>query len=689
MKEVVSITLGRSSRDYEFTTGLLGEEVHVRRIGADGDVARVKALIREHDGKVDAIGLGGLVGEFKVGKARYPQYEAQEIIREARTSPVADGALLKGTLERWAVARAVAKEPGRFNYRRVLVFSGIERYPLAEALSTYNVELRFADPKVHFGLPLALNSMKALDRYAKWAMPHLADKPFRRLHPIGKGPAHDARLEKDCAWADVLAGDFAFIRRYAPHNLRGRTILTDDPSPAEIQDLKERGVHTLITMTPPISAERPFVATDILEAMILAVKGIKSLDEATALAVIAEAQWNPTVQRLTEDSEIDTFAFVIHPLSTRFIYKDPRFRIFKHLPQKLVERVAANIPPIYLSRMKGIKSEGTGKEIEGILLTLGATPRELMRRPTSFTYRRLIKAARMAERMGAKLMGLGAFTSVVGDAGITVAQKADIGITSGNSLTVAATLEAAKQAVKLMGGRVDQGTAVVIGATGSIGAVCARLLAQACGDVICIAPRAEKLLALKQQIEKETPNARVTIATVADDYVGRADLIVTTTTALNTKIVDIEKLKPGAVVCDVARPPDIVEEDAARRPDVLVIESGEITLPGTVDFGFDIGLPPGTAYACLSETALLALEGKFEDYTLGRNIEMDRVKEMYHLAKKHGLKLAGLRSFDHYVTPEMIAEKRRLADERRRALGMPLDAGDEEISSEMPLAVGA
>ena len=688
MKEVVSITLGRSARDYEFTTTLLGEEVHVRRIGADGDVARVKALIRQYDGTVDALALGGVVKEFTLGKAKYPHYEGQEIAREALSTPTADGVLLKATLERWAVARAVAQEPGRFNYRRVLVFSGIERYSLAEALNTYNVELRFADPKIHFGLPITLNSMKLLNQYAKLALPYLADKPYRRLHPIGKGAKHDARLEKDCRWADVLAGDFSFIRRYAPRDLKGRTIFTDDPSPDEINDLKARGVHTLITMTPPISAERPFVATDILEAMVLAVKGLRTLDEATALAVIADAKWHPTVQRLTEDEEMDKFAFVIHPLSTRFIYNDPRFKIFKYFPQALVERVAATMSPMYLSRMTGIKSEGTGKEIEGILLTLGATPRELMRRPTSFTYRRLIKAARMAERMGAKLMGLGAFTSVVGDAGITVAQKSAIGITSGNSLTVAATLEAAKQAVKLMGGRVDEGTAVVIGATGSIGAVCARLLAQAVGDVICIAPRAEKLLALKQLIEKETPHARVTIATNADEYVGRADLIVTTTTALNTKIVNIEKLKPGAVVCDVARPPDITEDDAAKRPDVLVIESGEISLPGTVDFGFDIGLPPGTAYACLSETALLALEGKFEDYTLGRNIEMDRVKEMYRLSKKHGLKLAGLRSFDHYVTPEMIAEKRRLADERRRAMGLPLDAGDEQLESEMPLEVG-
>ncbi len=687
MKEVVSITLGRSARDYEFTTTLLGETVHVRRIGTDGNVSRVKSLIQEYDGKVDAIGLGGIVPTFHVGSARYTHNEAQSIANMAQQTPAADGVLLKGTLERWAVAQAVKQEPGRFNYRRVLVFSGIERYPLAQALSTYNIDLRFADPKIHFGLPVTLPSLSWLERYAKWAMPRLIDKPYYRIHPIGRDMPTDQRLESDCKWADVLAGDFAFIRRYAPHNLKGLTIFTDDPSREEIDDLKQRGVHTLITMTPPISDERPFVPADILEAMVLAVTGRSSLDEASVMQVISEAQWSPTIQRLTDEAEIDKFAFVIHPLSTRFIYNHPKLRIFRFFPQRLVEWVAAYMPPLYISRIRGIKSEGTGKEIEGILLTLGGTPRELMRRPESFTYRRLIRASRMAERMGAKLMGLGAFTSVVGDAGITVAQKSDIGITSGNSLTTAATLEAAKQAVKLMGGRVDRGTAVVIGATGSIGAVCTRLLAQAVGDVICIAPRPERLLALKQRIEAETPGAKVTVATNADDYVGRADLIVTTTTALNTKIVDIEKLKPGAVVCDVARPPDITEEEAAKRPDVLVIESGEILLPGNVDFGFDIGLPPGTAYACLAETALLTLDGKFDDYTLGRNIDMNKAKEMYRLAQKHGLKLAGLRSFDRYVTPEMIAEKRRLADERRRALGIPLENGDEQIPTEMEMHV--
>ncbi|HSR34618.1 MAG TPA: serine carboxypeptidase, partial [Anaerolineae bacterium] len=113
-------------------------------------------------------------------------------------------------------------------------------------------------------------------------------------------------------------------------------------------------------------------------------------------------------------------------------------------------------------------------------------------------------------------------------------------------------------------------------------------------------------------------------------------------------------------------PPDVKEEDARLRPDVLVIESGEVLLPGEPNFGFDIGLPPGVAYACLAETAVLAMEGRFENFTLGRNIEMEKVKEMYRLFKKHGLQLEGLRSFGRYVTDEEVAYKRELADDLRQ-----------------------
>ena len=133
----------------------------------------------------------------------------------------------------------------------------------------------------------------------------------------------------------------------------------------------------------------------------------------------------------------------------------------------------------------------------------------------------------------------------------------------------------------------------------------------------------------------------------------------TATSAFGQRVIDLTKCKPGAVICDVARPPDISPAEAALRPDVLVIESGEVLIPGDIDFGYDIGLPPKTAYACLAETALLAMDGRFEDYTLGRNIDMERVKEIYKLFGKHGFQIAGLRSFEEYITDEDIAEATR------------------------------
>ncbi|NTV62029.1 MAG: serine carboxypeptidase [Oscillochloris sp.] len=683
MKRVVSISLGSSARDYRFTATILGRRIEIQRIGTNGDIARAGELIREHDGRVDVIGLGGLTPVFRVGAARYPHREAIHLASLAQRTPVVDGGVMKGTLERWSITQAARTSPGLFRYKKILLTSGIERYQMAATLAQYDASLRFADPIIHFGagyLPVPRN-LSQLELYAATTLPITALLPYRLLHPIALGQeGHDPRAERLFSWAQVIAGDFAFIRRFAPVDLRNKAIITDDPSPQEIDDLRQRGVTTLVTMHPPLLDEqgqptaRPFVSTDVLEAIVAAIQETgRQPNEAEALDFIAAAGWGPTIQDLNPRPK-PKFAFVIHPLRTSMVAKHATYRWTRYLPERLVELVAAEIPPMYLSRIRGIRSKATGEETEGILLSLGTTPREMMRRRPEFTYRRLIRAARMAERMGAQLMGLGAFTSVVGDAGITVAQKTEIGITSGNSLTVAATLEAAKRAVTLMrGGRPDHVRAVVIGATGSIGAVCARLLAQAVHDVVLIAPRAERLLALKQQIEQETPSARVIAATNPDAYVGEADLIITTTSALTGKVINVDKLKPGAVICDVARPPDVKEEDAARRPDVLIIESGEIMLPGEPDFGFDIDMPPGTAYACLSETALLAMEGKFEDYTLGRNIEMDRVKEMYRLWHKHGLELARLRSFGVHVTDEMIVEKRRLAEERRKRLGLPTE----------------
>lgn len=363
---------------------------------------------------------------------------------------------------------------------------------------------------------------------------------------------------------------------------------------------------------------------------------------------------------------IAKFAFVVHPLSVEDVRRSAHFRWARTLPDAVVESVAARMPPFPIGKVVGGHSPATGARIEGLLIALGTTPREMMRRSPEFTYRRLYLAARMAHRAGARLMGLGAFTSVVGDAGLTVARHAPLAITSGNSLTVATTLEAAKQAVLRMDMSDPSCTrAMIIGATGSIGSVCSRMIAQAVRDVVLVSIEPDRLRDLRRLILDESPATRVVVATRSDTEIGDCDLIVTATSAFGERILDISRCKPGAVICDVARPPDVGAAEAALRPDVVVVESGEVWIPGVEDLGYDLGLPRGVSYACLAETALLAMDGRFESFTLGRDLQVGRVKEIFRLFRKHGFRLAGLRSPTGPLDDAEFDFKRRFAQALR------------------------
>jgi predicted amino acid dehydrogenase len=361
------------------------------------------------------------------------------------------------------------------------------------------------------------------------------------------------------------------------------------------------------------------------------------------------------------------FAFVLHPLTVDYLGNHPRYRWTRRLPRQWVETAAAYMPGRYVGTVKGSRSEATGKPIDGLIYALGATPRQMLTRPPEFTYTRLNQAVKDAADRGAKIVGLGAFTKVVGDAGITVAKRAPIPVTTGNSLTIAATLETAKLTAKRLGWPdLAKGKAMIVGATGAIGSVCSRLLAAAVKDVVLVSIEPDRLSALKQKILAEVPGATVETDLTTNRWVGECDLIVTATSAFGQRVLDISQCKPGAVILDVALPPDISEEEAAVRPDVLVVESGEVTLPGPAHFSFDIGLPQGVAYACLAEAALLTMEERYECFTLGRDVPPSSVKEIYRLFRKHGLQIAPLRTFGRLLTDDLIAEKNARTDELLR-----------------------
>jgi hypothetical protein len=172
------------------------------------------------------------------------------------------------------------------------------------------------------------------------------------------------------------------------------------------------------------------------------------------------------------DARGHRFAFILHPLTVDYLPKHPRYTWTRHLPRKWLEVSAAHMPARYVGTARGGRSPATGKPVHGLIYALGATPRQMLTRPPEFTYSRLDAAVRDAAAHGAKIVGLGAFTKVVGDAGITVAKRAPIPVTTGNSLTIAATLETAKlTAIRLGWPSLAKGKAMIVGATGAIGSV--------------------------------------------------------------------------------------------------------------------------------------------------------------------------------------------------------------------------
>lgn len=361
---------------------------------------------------------------------------------------------------------------------------------------------------------------------------------------------------------------------------------------------------------------------------------------------------------------MDTFAFIIHPVHPRRDIGRKYPFLARVVTDWQIKLLAPFFPPVYLSEVEGITSASTGKQIKGWLVACPLTPTHFLELPEKQVYRKIIQTGRLAEKLGAKILGLGAFTSVVGDAGQTIAQGLDVPVTTGDSYTVAVAVRAVREAARQMDIPLNSATAAVVGATGAIGRVCVELLANDVAELILIGRRLDALEALKQSLVDHKATAQLKISTDMNALTD-AHLILTVTSAIHS-VIHPEHLCPGSVVCDVARPRDVSAQVAAVRDDVLVIDGGMVEVPGAVDFHFNFGFPPGKAYACMAETMALALEGRFEDYTLGKHITRARVEEITAIADRHGFRLSGFRSFERPVTEEQIDRVRQNALKRQR-----------------------
>ena len=275
MKKIVSVSLGSSTRDHQAQVNLLGEDFDISRVGTDGKLDAAIAKVHELDGHVDAIGLGGIDVYLYAGKHRYALRDGLRLLEAAKTTPVVDGSGLKNTLEREAV-RYMQEDLGiSLKGKKVLMVSALDRFGMAQALVDAGADVLFGDFIFALDLDKPVKGLHEFEEMAEKYLPDACKLPFQFFYPTGKKQEKPPQPKYPQYYhdADIIAGDFHFMRQFMPDDLKGKIVLTNTVTEKDVDELRKRGVKMLITTTPDFQG-RSF-GTNVVEAALLALLGKK------------------------------------------------------------------------------------------------------------------------------------------------------------------------------------------------------------------------------------------------------------------------------------------------------------------------------------------------------------------------------------------------------------------------------
>lgn len=403
------------------------------------------------------------------------------------------------------------------------------------------------------------------------------------------------------------------------------------------------------------------------------------------------------------------FAFLVHPvdLDNYSEFDASLADLTAEQLEDLSSRWNDLVEPFVVASTRVV--DNCGRSAYGDFICVPKTAAQLLAMDKEQSRREILAAIDLAVERGARLVGLGAYTSVVTMGGRQLLPYTDVALTTGNSYTVVSGVEAAVSAAKEVGLEMGTATGAVVGAGGAIGKALAILLSEQVQNLILIGnparPEKSEYRMLKVAVEiiqhlrtlagsgrqlapgslgafaaqldsvpaEDAPlsvwvefarevlasGAPLTLTVDSRAHLPRADLILAATSSLEALITP-DVLKRGAVVCDMSRPSNVSKEVLEERPDVLVIDGGVIALPGSPDLGWNFGFEKGTAFACMSETMMLALEGRYEHMSIGADLSLEHLELMRGLAKKLGFTLAGFRAFDRPLDPAVWERVRAL-----------------------------
>jgi len=300
LKKVVSVSLGSSKRNHQAKAKFFGEEFSISRIGTDGNFDKAVQILKELDGNVDAIGLGGIDLYLYANGRRYEIRDAKRLKEAVKKTPVVDGSGLKDTLEREAVRYLIDETDFPLNEKKILMVSAVDRFGMAEALNATGCEMIFGDLIFGLNIPIPMRSLSVFSLVAAALLPIVVKMPFKMLYPTGEKQEEEPKMKykKYYEEADVIAGDYLFIRKYMPQNMKDKWILTNTITNSDVEDMKSRGVKLLVTTTPEFQG-RSF-GTNVMDAVMVAIlnKPAEEIKSQDYLNLLNKLKFKPRIIEL-------------------------------------------------------------------------------------------------------------------------------------------------------------------------------------------------------------------------------------------------------------------------------------------------------------------------------------------------------------------------------------------------------
>lgn len=347
---------------------------------------------------------------------------------------------------------------------------------------------------------------------------------------------------------------------------------------------------------------------------------------------------NIKVKNVILDGEkMNTFAYIVHPIEIQDFHR--RFPILEKTPQFLLEDAAMAIPPFKLSQIQGIKTPKG--EVEGYLIAVSLTSRKILELPKEKIVKKIYKACTLAEKLNVDVIGLGGLTSIVEDKMIESLKDFSIPITTGYAYRIVTAIEGTKKVAKAKGKDFKECEIVIIADHTHMGDTITRYVAKE-GKYLTLVPRDQNNQEyLYEKILEETGTA-LHISKHRDNAISRADIII----IANGKDAGFQQhqIKKNTIICDLSNSRRTSIEMKKIRSDILTIDGGILKLPGQIDFGFDFQFSKNSCSFAMAETILLALEEKGRDFSLGQEINIEKINEIKRMANENAVHLTGASS---------------------------------------------